>query len=321
MSGACVRRAFERGRWPSAVECCAGGHHRRSAGVHGVDDLGGVDALRVGRGGVEVGVFELALDDVHRHPFARELDSVGMPQLMWRRTAVNIRLRGEFSQFGAGGARGSRAAAGRAVDDAEQRTDREPDAMLAPAAEVLKLPIDRSRPRDAGRRCRDRSAATPDAGRSPAAPDFHQSSTRAGRSLPRQPGTEAALRPAAPARHVPARQESPDRSRRSSRADGRSPSTSITAPNGRVRSSGCTRTTVALCSRAPCARHPSNTDFPSISLGNYSGRGRVRAGAREAGLGRRPASRGGRAILIRVQAQSHDRPGSGSSATGITGRV
>ncbi len=67
--------------------------------MHGVGDLGGVDALRVGRGGVEVGVFELALDDVHRYPFARELDSVGMPQLMWRQTAVNIRLRGEFSQF------------------------------------------------------------------------------------------------------------------------------------------------------------------------------------------------------------------------------
>ena len=40
------------------------------------DDFFGVDALEVDAGGAEVGVSELALDDVERHAFAREFDSV-----------------------------------------------------------------------------------------------------------------------------------------------------------------------------------------------------------------------------------------------------
>ena len=75
-----TRSSADPGR--SAVECCAGGHHRRPAGVHGVDDLARVDPLQVGRGRAEVAVPELALDDVHRHPLARELNSMSMPQLM-----------------------------------------------------------------------------------------------------------------------------------------------------------------------------------------------------------------------------------------------
>ncbi len=84
---------------------------------------------------------ELALDDVHRHPLAREFDSVRMSQLMWRKTAANTCLRGEFSQLSAHRGRRPRPPAGRAVDDAEQRTDGELDALLAPAAEVLKPPV------------------------------------------------------------------------------------------------------------------------------------------------------------------------------------
>jgi hypothetical protein len=41
-------------------------------------DAGGVDALEVDAGGAEVGVSELALDDVERYAFARELDGVGV---------------------------------------------------------------------------------------------------------------------------------------------------------------------------------------------------------------------------------------------------
>jgi len=81
---------------------------------------------------------ELALDDVHRHPLARELDSMRMPQLMWRQTAANTRLRSQLPEFAADCGRWPRAPAGRAVDDAEQRTDRELNAVLAPAAQVLK---------------------------------------------------------------------------------------------------------------------------------------------------------------------------------------
>jgi hypothetical protein len=63
-----------------------------------------------------------------------------MPQLMWRQAAANTRLRSEFSQFGAHGGRGPRPPAGRAVDDAEQRTDGKLNAVFAPAAQVLIIP-------------------------------------------------------------------------------------------------------------------------------------------------------------------------------------
>jgi hypothetical protein len=100
-----------------------------------------LDPLQVGRGRAEVGMPELALDDVGRHPLAREFDSMRMPQLMWRQTAANARLRSEFSQFAAHGGRWPRPPAGRAVDDAEQRTDGKLDAVLAPATEVLLMPM------------------------------------------------------------------------------------------------------------------------------------------------------------------------------------
>ena len=48
----------------SELESGGGGHHRRPPGVDGGDDLFGVDALQVDRGRAEVGVAELALDDV-----------------------------------------------------------------------------------------------------------------------------------------------------------------------------------------------------------------------------------------------------------------
>jgi hypothetical protein len=46
-----------------------------------------VDGLQVDRRRAEVAVAELALDDVERHAFAREFESVGMTQLMGREAA------------------------------------------------------------------------------------------------------------------------------------------------------------------------------------------------------------------------------------------
>src|SRR5215210_4644429 len=50
----------------SELQAGGGAHHRCPAGVDGGDDLFGVDALQVDRGGAEVGGAELALDDVER---------------------------------------------------------------------------------------------------------------------------------------------------------------------------------------------------------------------------------------------------------------
>ena len=64
--------------WVSELESGGGGHHGGTPGVDGGDDFFGVDALEVDAGGAEVGVAELALDDVERHAFAREFDGVGV---------------------------------------------------------------------------------------------------------------------------------------------------------------------------------------------------------------------------------------------------
>jgi hypothetical protein len=55
-------------------ESGGGADGRLSSGSYSVDDLGGIDPLQVGRGSTEVGVSELALDDVRRDPLSRELD-------------------------------------------------------------------------------------------------------------------------------------------------------------------------------------------------------------------------------------------------------
>jgi hypothetical protein len=78
----------------SELESGGGGHHRRPPGVHRRDDLLGVDALQVNRGRAEVGVAELALDDVERHAFAGDFDGVGVAQLMRRKTPPHIGLGG-----------------------------------------------------------------------------------------------------------------------------------------------------------------------------------------------------------------------------------
>jgi hypothetical protein len=56
---------------PSDLESSAGGHHRCASRVDRGNDLLGVDALEVDRGGAEVRVGELALDDVQRRTPSR----------------------------------------------------------------------------------------------------------------------------------------------------------------------------------------------------------------------------------------------------------
>jgi hypothetical protein len=56
--------------------------------MHGIDDLTGIDPLQIGAGGPEIGMPELALDDVHRHALAGEFDGVSMPQLMGGKPAA-----------------------------------------------------------------------------------------------------------------------------------------------------------------------------------------------------------------------------------------
>jgi hypothetical protein len=75
------------------------------------------------------------LDDVHWHPLAGELDRVRMSQLVWgkpRRTPSAASLRSPRR-----GGRRPGSAAGRAVEDAEQRPDRQHDPLLKPPLQVL----------------------------------------------------------------------------------------------------------------------------------------------------------------------------------------
>jgi hypothetical protein len=66
------------------MESGAGGKHGRLAGVDGGDDLGVVDALQVDGSDAEVGVPQLALDDVERDALVGEFDGVGVAQLVER---------------------------------------------------------------------------------------------------------------------------------------------------------------------------------------------------------------------------------------------
>jgi len=83
---------------------------------------------------------QLALGDVDRHPLPRKLNSVSMPELVRGEAAPYTSLSGEGSKLAADGGRRPRAAAGRAVDDAEQRPDRKLDPVSEPAVQMLLIP-------------------------------------------------------------------------------------------------------------------------------------------------------------------------------------
>ena len=62
--------------------------------MHGLDDLGVVDALQVDRRDPDVAVTELALNHDQRHAFASELDGMGVPRVVRRNAAANTGDRG-----------------------------------------------------------------------------------------------------------------------------------------------------------------------------------------------------------------------------------
>ena len=83
---------------------------------------------------------ELALDDRQRDPFVGHLDRVGVAELMWSEPTPDPGRGGGPAQLAASGRRLPAASGGWAVDHAEQRADREPDAELLPGFELLPRP-------------------------------------------------------------------------------------------------------------------------------------------------------------------------------------
>jgi hypothetical protein len=71
--------------------------------VDGGDDLLGVDPLQVDRRRAEVGVAQLALDDVQRDALTGELERVRVAQLMRREAAPDARLGREPPELAADG--------------------------------------------------------------------------------------------------------------------------------------------------------------------------------------------------------------------------
>jgi hypothetical protein len=103
--------------------------------VDGVDNLAGIDPLEIDRRDPKMGMPELSLDDRQRDPFVRHLDRMSVPELVRREPAPDASLTSEPSKLTSRGGRGPSTAAGTAGEDAEQRADRQPHAMLGPAAD------------------------------------------------------------------------------------------------------------------------------------------------------------------------------------------
>jgi hypothetical protein len=89
----------------------------------------------------EVGVTELALDDVQRHALAGELERMRVPELVRRKAAPDPGASGKPAELAADGSARPWSPAGRAVDDAEQRSDRKLGACVQPRAELFPAPL------------------------------------------------------------------------------------------------------------------------------------------------------------------------------------
>src|SRR3954471_3193966 len=119
----------------------AGRDHRGPAGVDGLDDLLGIDALQIDRSHAEVAVPELALDDVERHALAQQLECLSVPQLVRGDAATHAGPGcAPMQRSACRGCMPCASAAG-AVDDAEQRTDRHRLTRAQPWLELLKAPV------------------------------------------------------------------------------------------------------------------------------------------------------------------------------------
>ena len=97
----------------SESESCAGGHHRRPARADGGNDLLMVDPLKVDRRGGQVGVPELALDDLERDALAGGLERVGVAELVRREPAPDPLASRRIRGLAAAGCGRARSAAGR----------------------------------------------------------------------------------------------------------------------------------------------------------------------------------------------------------------
>src|SRR4051794_25050255 len=73
-------------------------------------------------------------------PSRASLDAMGVAQLVRRKAAPDTRLGGEPAEFNARVGARPRPPAGRAVDHAEQRADRELEASGEPRAQLLPAP-------------------------------------------------------------------------------------------------------------------------------------------------------------------------------------
>jgi len=69
--------------------------------MHGVNDLGVVDAAEIDRGDGEIGVPELTLDNQQRDALARHLYRVGVAQLVWGKPAAHPGASGRVVQLNA----------------------------------------------------------------------------------------------------------------------------------------------------------------------------------------------------------------------------
>ena len=94
-------------------------HHGGSAFVDSVDDLGVIDAAQVHRRHAQIGMPQLALNDGDRDPFARHLDRVSVPELMWSEPATNTSTHGRRAQLLPCGGRRPRPTCGPTVQYAQ----------------------------------------------------------------------------------------------------------------------------------------------------------------------------------------------------------
>jgi hypothetical protein len=118
------------------------GDNGRWTPLDGVDDLGAVDALEVDAGDPEVGMPELPLDDDERDAFVGHLDRMCVTQLVWGESPPDARGRSGVMELLSSGGRLPVPPGCRAVDDAQERSDRQlvpglqPRLKLAPGPPV-----------------------------------------------------------------------------------------------------------------------------------------------------------------------------------------
>jgi hypothetical protein len=93
--------------------------------------------LEVDAGGAEVGVPELALNDVERHALAGELERVRVAQLVWREPPADARPGRDAAELALLCGGRPRVSPRAPVDDAEQRAHGQLDARVEPGAQLF----------------------------------------------------------------------------------------------------------------------------------------------------------------------------------------